>query len=90
MAYAIHPTPAMTQAEWHQQNNQQTYEIHKPNPDAAITMMASGGDEMLKVTKNGFYVRGKKVEQDDKEAEVVYNAFKQWLAWANLQQQRIT
>ena len=42
------------------------------------------GDEMLKITPHGFYVRGQKVPQDDKEAEVVYNAFKQWLAWAQL------
>lgn len=62
-----------------------TYELRKPDPDAGITMNASDGDEMLKVTKNGFYVRGKKVEQDDKEAEAVYNAFKQWLSWAQLQ-----
>ena len=43
-----------------------------------------GGDEMLKITPEGFYVRGVKVPQDDKEAETVYNAFKQWLAWAQL------
>lgn len=65
-----------------------TYELRKPDPDAGITMNAQNGDEMLRVTPNGFYVRGKRVEQDDKEAEAVYNAFKQWLAWANLQQQR--
>jgi len=62
-----------------------TYELHKPDPDAGITMHANGIDEMIKVAKDGFYVRGKKVEQDDKEAEIVYNAFKQWLAWAQLQ-----
>ena len=64
------------------------YEFYEPPPDAGISMHAAGGDEMLKVTKDGFYVRGKKVPADDKEAETVYNAFKQWLAWANLQQQR--
>ena len=64
------------------------YELHKPNPDAGISMHAQGGDEMLKVTRDGFYVRGKKVPADEREAETVYNAFKQWLAWANLQQQR--
>jgi hypothetical protein len=85
MAYAIYPTPAETQAEWHQQTNQQTYEFYEPKPDAGIAMHAAGGDEMLRVTKNGFYVRGKKIPQDDKEAEVVYNAFKQWLSWAQLQ-----
>jgi hypothetical protein len=67
-------------------NTDVNYEFHKPNPDAGITMNA-GGDEMLKVTKEGFYVRGKKVQQDDKEAETVYNAFKQWMAWAALTQQ---
>ena len=88
MTYAIHPTPSATLAEWHQQSNQQTYEIYKPNPDAGITMNVAGGDEMIRVTKDGFWVRGVKIEQDDREAEIVYNAFKQWLAWANLQQGR--
>lgn len=40
--------------------------------------------EMLKVSPKGFWVRGVKVEQDDKEAETVYNAFKQWMMWAKL------
>lgn len=64
------------------------YEFHKPDPDSAISMMASGNDEMIRVTKDGFWVRGVKVAQDDKEAETVYNAFKQWMAWAALTQQR--
>jgi len=40
--------------------------------------------EMLRVAKDGFYVRGVKIEQDEKEAEKVYNAFHQWLTWATL------
>jgi hypothetical protein len=72
-------------SEWNKLAEYNTYELHKPNPDAGITMHAHGGDEMLKVTKDGFYVRGKKIPQDDKEAETVYNAFKQWLSWAQLQ-----
>ena len=40
--------------------------------------------EMLKVGKDGFWVRGVKVAQDDKEAEIVYNAFKQWMVWSEL------
>ena len=40
--------------------------------------------EMLKVGKDGFWVRGVKVAQDDKEAEIVYNAFKQWMMWSEL------
>jgi hypothetical protein len=39
---------------------------------------------MLKVGKDGFWVRGVKVAQDDKEAEIVYNAFKQWMMWSEL------
>ena len=52
----------------------------KPN---AITCMA-GGAEMLRVGPDGFWVRGVKVAQDDTEAEVVYNAFKAWMTWAQL------
>ena len=44
----------------------------------------AGGTEMLRVAQDGFYVRGKKVPADDKEAETVYNAFKQFLVWAEL------
>lgn len=86
MAHSINPTISLSQ--WNQQNTDATYEIYKPNPDAGITMHAAGGDEMIKVTPEGFYVRGQKVPQDDKEAETVYNAFKQWMAWAALTQQR--
>jgi hypothetical protein len=49
----------------------------------SLTMIA-GGSEMLRVAQDGFYVRGVKVTQDDREAEIVYNAFKQFLIWAEL------
>jgi hypothetical protein len=39
---------------------------------------------MLKIGPDGFWVRGVKVPADDKEAETVYNAFKQFLTWAEL------
>jgi hypothetical protein len=42
-------------------------------------------DEMLRIASDGFYVRGQKVPMDDKEAQTVYNAFKQWLTWNTLQ-----
>jgi hypothetical protein len=45
----------------------------------------AGGVEMLRVGPNGFWVRGVRVAQDDKEAETVYNAFKAWMTWASLQ-----
>ncbi len=49
----------------------------------SLTLIA-GNTEMLRVAPNGFYVRGVKVPEDDKEAERVYNAFKQFLVWAEL------
>jgi len=58
------------------------YAFHNPEP-SAISCYA-GGTEMLRVAKDGFYVRGEKVPADDKEAETVYNAFKQFLVWAEL------
>lgn len=33
----------------------------------------------LMITKEGFFVRGVKVEQGEQEAEAVYDAFKNWL-----------
>jgi hypothetical protein len=52
-------------------------------PSSTITCLA-GGDEMLRVSPEGFWVRGVKVDQDDNEAQAVYNAFKAWLTWAQL------
>ena len=49
----------------------------------SLTLIA-GGTEILRVSPNGFYVRGVKVPGDDKEVERVYNAFKQFLVWAEL------
>lgn len=53
------------------------------NPANNITLNA-GSDEMIKVTKDGFYVRGVLVPQDEKEAAEVYAAFREWLTWATL------
>lgn len=47
-------------------------------------VMNSGGVEMLRVAQDGFYVRGLKVPVDDKEAKIVYNAFKEFLVWSRL------
>lgn len=54
------------------------------SPPESNIVMNTGNDEMIKITKDGFYVRGVKVPADDKEAEEVYNAFKRWLAWSTL------
>lgn len=61
------------------------YQFHTPETPNTISLMMSGQDEMLRITEDGFYVRGVRVPADNKEAETVYNAFKQWLAWAQLQ-----
>lgn len=44
--------------------------------------LSGGGEEMLRVAPDGFYIRGVKVEADEKEAKAVYEAFKQWMTWA--------
>jgi hypothetical protein len=49
------------------------------------TTFFCGGDEMLKFSNKGFWVRGKKIRQSDREAEIVYNSFKEWLTWQHLE-----
>jgi hypothetical protein len=44
-------------------------------------------DEWIKLTPDGFWVRGVRVPQDEKEAVTVYNAFKEFLVWANMTRQ---
>ena len=67
--------------------------FHNHVPDPVITMSGdksnavvffSAGVEILKCSHKGFWVRGQLVEQDDKEAQTVYNSFKEWLAWQQL------
>jgi len=68
--------------------------FHHHTPDPLLTM-GTGGDlnavtffssgvEVLKCSNKGFWVRGQLVDQDDKEAQTVYNSFKEWLAWQQL------
>jgi hypothetical protein len=45
---------------------------------------SDGNVPMLEIKKDGFYVRGVRVNQDEKEAEIVYNAFHQWLTYNTL------
>lgn len=51
----------------------------KPN-----VVFNTGMSEMLRIEKDGFYVRGVRVEQNECEAEKVYKAFHQWLTWATI------
>jgi hypothetical protein len=64
-------------------------DINVNDPETAPNSIScvAGGTEMLRVAKDGFYVRGERVPADDKEAETVYNAFKQFLIWAELNKQ---
>jgi hypothetical protein len=64
------------------------FALRGTEPEEGNIVFHSGTDldasEMLKITKTGFYVRGKLVDQDDKEAEIVYNAFKEWMVYSAL------
>jgi hypothetical protein len=60
------------------------YTIHDPGAEPASISLQTGTEEHLKITRTGFYVRGKLVEQDDKEAEIVYNAFREFLTYQAL------
>jgi hypothetical protein len=57
------------------------FDNHLGANDISLT---AAGNEMLRVAKDGFYVRGVKVEADEKEAKAVYEAFKQWMTYAIL------
>ena len=57
--------------------------VNGPEQPHAITFL-SAGVEVLKCSDKGFWVRGKRVKVDDKEALTVYNSFKEWLAWQQL------
>jgi hypothetical protein len=67
---------------------QETQELGVPithmNIKDTITFRSSTNSEMLKITPDGFYVRGEKIPQDEHEAETVYKTFHQWLTWATL------
>jgi hypothetical protein len=41
-------------------------------------------EEMLRISKEGFWVRGVKVEQDPEEAKKVYEAFMKLLKYNNI------
>jgi hypothetical protein len=68
--------------------------FHKHSPDPVLTVSGpdqpnavtffSSGVEILKCSDKGFWVRGQLVEQSDKEAQTVYNSFKEWLIWQQL------
>jgi hypothetical protein len=46
--------------------------------------LTGGGEEMLRIAEDGFYVNGVKVKQGKREAKAVYEAFKKWMTHAIL------
>jgi len=46
--------------------------------------LTGGGEEMLRIAEDGFYVNGIKVKQGKREAKAVYKAFKSWMTYAIL------
>lgn len=66
---------------------QPIYSFTSDNDRANNITLNAGSEEMIKVTKDGFYVRGQLVPQDEKEAKEVYAAFREWLTWATLNRQ---
>lgn len=66
-------------------DNRVEYEFADARTQPNTITCLAGGEEMLRVGPEGFWVRGVKVEQDDQEALAVYNAFKQWMVWMSLQ-----
>jgi hypothetical protein len=76
-----------TEPAWYQELTVTSKPVLTTNPKQENITFNCGDTEMLSVAKDGFYIRGVKVTQDDKESEEVYNAFKQWLNWNLLNSQ---
>ena len=55
-------------------------------PDSSLgandIKLTGGGQEMLRIAEDGFYVNGVKVKQGKREAKAVYEAFKRWMTHA--------
>jgi hypothetical protein len=57
-------------------------------PPTSIVIYADvlGQEEMLRISADGFWVRGQLVPQDQNEAAVVYNTIQKWATWHRLSQ----
>ena len=58
-----------------------------PVPKDHIVFVTGGehtDNELMRITPEGFYVRGQPVPQDEREAQVVYNAFKEFLVYHSI------
>ena len=77
------PVCGMSNYKFHNSESTPIMTIGGSNDVNAVTFY-SAGVEVLKCSHKGFWVRGKKIRQDDREAEAVYNSFKEWLTWQQL------
>ena len=59
------------------------YKLANPTPINTLIMMIQD-TEWIRISDEGFWVRGVKVEQGPQEAEQVYQAFREFLAWSGL------
>jgi hypothetical protein len=55
-----------------------------PPKENTIVFMLNPNREMIKISTEGFWIRGVKVPQDEKEAVAVYKAFRQFLVTSAL------
>jgi len=67
--FTIQPTPQPTPV----------FSVTAPPENNVI--FHSGNSETLRITEDGFYVRGVKVPADEKESAAVYKAFKEFLVY---------
>jgi len=65
-----------------------TYNTPTPGPVLSVSSppennitLHGGKSEILKITQDGFYVRGEKVPADENESAAVYKAFKEFLVY---------
>ena len=66
-------------------SNHNIYEAdwnYEPKLGTNNICLTGGGEEMLRIAEDGFYVRGVKVKQNKREARAVYEAFKRWMTHA--------
>ena len=74
--------------QWDDWMEQYTGELDYNNYDSSLgannIKLTGGGEEMLRISQDGFYVNGVKVKQGKREAKAVYEAFKKWMTYAIL------
>ena len=58
--------------------------VNAKDQGPSVISLSAGAEEMLRITEQGFWVRGVEVPQDEKEAKLVYEAFREWMTWASL------